>query len=160
MSLDINGRVRADGSIQVDGKWYSETVAQEAIRYAIKRGKLDILTPNPSSGNGAGTGRSLDPMRTVYEVDAPPPVPNVGQTFKYVGKPSLPRGEAGDSFNDLLTRVMNLEVDAKRNVDRLSTIDEWITRATDAFTHIINDLKKIRVNWTGQLFTDPREVGK
>src|SRR5271169_4555313 len=75
------------------------------------------------SNGRAGIGRiefTPNPDRTVYEVNAPPPVPHVGQNFRYVGnmedaedliasetvefKPSnklLPVGEAGDEFNDL-----------------------------------------------------------
>ena len=107
----------------VDGVAYNGTQIAQAIRYAKERGVLSIITPNPD--------------RTVYEVDAPPPVPNVGQNFKYVGKPEassevrtklgnidLPRGEAGDDYTDLkeraaiieqsyLMRIEAIEADAK-----------------------------------------------
>jgi hypothetical protein len=131
MSTDIKGN--ADVYLQVDGTSYSYTQLQQAVRYAKERGKLDILTPNSSSGNGDGctyhTSRELvdpygvgetdprvhniaapEPAHTVFEVDAPPPVTHVGQNFKYLRNPSLPRGdEAGDDYTSLKLRVATLE---------------------------------------------------
>jgi hypothetical protein len=101
--------------IYVDGAGYSYAQIEAAVRYAKERGKLDIVTPNPSSGNGLGwaSPEQVDPYpepaSTVFEVDAPPPVDHVGQNFRYVGKPSLPRGEAGDDYTSLKLRVATLE---------------------------------------------------
>ena len=87
---------------------------------------LSIITPNPD--------------RTVYEVDAPPPVPNVGTTFEYKGKTikndavTLPRGEAGDDYARLQERVASLEkryeVDRFQLVTNFKSLETWLQRCT------------------------------
>ena len=139
----------------VDGVAYNGTQIAQAIRYAKERGVLSIITPNPD--------------RTVYEVDAPPPVPNVGQTFVYKGKTvkneavTLHRGEAGDDYTDLeervaiieqsyLMRIEAIEIDAKLEREYVRrtfrSLEEWLTKLHGRLT-------KIRIGVGGLLFLYP-----
>ena len=114
---------------------YTQQQAWDALHFVVKHGYSSAITPNPD--------------RTVYEVDAPPPVPNVGQTFVYKGKPvkndvvTLPRGEAGDDYTDLeervaiieqsyLMRIEAIEADAKSEREYVRgtfrVLEEWLTK--------------------------------
>ena len=148
--------------VWIDGEGYSYAQLQQAIRYARRRVQ-SVITPNPD--------------RTVYEVDAPPPVPNVGQDFKYIGTPGipsevraklgnidLPRGEAGDDYTDLeervaiieqsyLMRIEAIEIDAKLEREYVRrtfrSLEEWLTK-------LHGRLIKIRIGVGGLLFVSRR----
>ena len=148
--------------VWIDGEGYSYAQLRQAVLYTRIRIPL--------------VGEVQNPDRTVYEVDAPPPVPNVGQDFRYIGTPGipsevraklgnidLPRGEAGDDYASLqervaiieqsyLMRIEAIEADAKSEREYVRrtfrSLEEWLTKLHGRLT-------KIRIGVGGLLFLYP-----